>query len=180
VESVVLAKKYVTPVLLFHPFVIGGVEVAYWAGWRFNPSKDALVFNVAAANPMKDFDPPLTAEQRRAYAELIAAARKSEELDDFPSWHHLQSDAKPQLDAEGRPFLQVPFDGREVPVGICRGNALRISGSPELVQHLLLTHLDAELKAKKPRVSEQSVKTDWKLLESVREASRASLTNDEE
>jgi hypothetical protein len=178
IESLVLAKKYVTPVLLFHPFLVGGVEAAYWAGWRFNPGKDALVFNVAAANPMKDFDPPLTPAQRRSYAELIAAVRKSEELDDFPSWHHLQSDAKPQLDAEGRPFLQVPFDGREVPVGICRGNALRISGSPELVQHLLLTHLDAELKVKRPRVSEQSVKTDWKLLESAREASRAALTDD--
>jgi len=174
IESLVLAKKYVTPVLLFHPFLVGGVEAAYWAGWRFNPGKDALVFNVTATNPMTDFDPPLTAAQRRSYAELIAAVRKSEELD-FPSWHHLQSDAKPQLDAEGGPFLQVPLDGREIPVGICRGNALRISGSPELVQHLLLTHLDAELRAKKPRVSEQSVKTDWKLLESAREASRPAL-----
>jgi len=177
IESLVLAKKYVTPVLLFHPFLVGGVEVAYWAGWRFNPGKNALVFNASAGNPMKDFDPPLTATQRRSYAGLIATVRKSEELDDFPTWHHLQSDAKPQLDAEGRPFLQVLFDGREVPVGICRGNALRIAGSPELVQHLLLTHLDAELKVKNPRVSEQSVKSDWKLLESAREASRASLAN---
>src|SRR6266498_6104208 len=177
IESVVLAKKYVTPVLLFHPLLVGGVEVAYWAGWRFNPGKNALVFNASAGNPMKDFDPPLTATQRRSYAGLIATVRKSEELDDFPTWHHLQSDAKPQLDAEGRPFLQVLFDGREVPVGICRGTALRIAGSPELVQHLLLTHLDAELKVKNPRVSEQSVKSDWKLLESAREASRASLAN---
>src|SRR5213079_1341884 len=61
IESLVLVKKSVTPVLLFHPFVIGTVETAYWAGWRFNPGKNAQVFNATAENPMKDFDPPLTA-----------------------------------------------------------------------------------------------------------------------
>ncbi len=183
IESLVLAKKYVTPVLLFHPLLVGGVEAAYWAGWRFNPGKNALVFNASAANPMEDFDPPLTATERRAYSQQIAAIRKAEELD-YPSWRRLQSDAKPQLDAEGRPFLQIPLDGHEIPVGICRGNALRISGSPELVQHLVLTYLDAELKAKKAQVSEPSVKSDWELLQSVRDASRAaadkarSTTND--
>ena len=176
IESLVLAKKYVTPVLLFHPFLVGGVEVAYWAGWRFNPGKDALVFNASATNPMKDFDRPMTASQRHSYEELVAAVRKAGELD-YPSWRQLQSDAKPQLDAEGGPFLQVPLDGREIPIGICRSNALRISGSPELVQHLLLTYLDAELKAKKVRVSEQSVKRDWELLESAWEASRAAIAN---
>ena len=175
IESLVLAKKYVTPVLLFHPFVVGGVEAAYWAGWRFNPGKNALVFNVMAANPMKDFDPPLTAAQRRSYAELIAIARNSEELDDFPGWRSLQNDAQPQLDAEGRPFLQVQLDGREIPVGVCRGNALRVSGSRELVQHLLLAHLSEELKAKKPRISERAVRRDWELVESAREASQAAL-----
>jgi len=179
IESLVLAKKYVTPVLLFHPLLVGGVEAAYWAGWRFNPGKNALVFNPSAANPMKDFDPPLTAAQRRSYAELIASIRKSDELD-YPGWHRLQLEAKPQLDAEGRPFLQVSLDGREIPVGICPGNALRIPGSPELVQHLVLTHLDVELKAKKSRISEQSMKNDWKLLQSAREASRAALANDAE
>jgi hypothetical protein len=42
IESVVLAKKYVTPFLLFRPFVVGTVEAAYWTGWRFNPAKGAL------------------------------------------------------------------------------------------------------------------------------------------
>jgi hypothetical protein len=121
---------------------------------------------------MKDFDPPLTAAQRKSYEERIAAMKRSGEID-YPSWRQLQSEANPQLDAEGRPFLKVPLEGREVPVGICRGNALRISGSPELVQHLLLTHLDAELRAKKVRVSRELVKSDWNLLESAREASRA-------
>ena len=159
--------------------LVGGVEAAYWAGWRFNPGKEALVFNPSAANPMEDFDPPLTAAQHRSYAELIASMRRSDELD-YPTWPRLQQEAKPQLDAEGRPFLQVSLDGREIPVGVCPGNALRIPGSSELVQHLVLTHLDAELKAKKSRISEQSVKNDWKLLQSAREASRAALTTNDQ
>jgi hypothetical protein len=124
---------------------------------------------------MKDFDPPLSAAQRRSYTELVALMRRSNELDEFPSWRHLEAHSTPKIDAQGRPFVQVDFDGREVPVGICSGNALRVSRSPELVQDLVLSRLEAQLKTKKPRVSEQSVKSDWKLLESAREESEAEL-----
>lgn len=176
-ESVFFQKKYVTPVLMFHPFVVGAVEGAYLAGWRFNPGKNALVFNPSAANPIQDFDPPLTAAQRRSYAGLVALMRRSNDLDEFPSWRHLEALSTPQIDAQGRPFVQVNFDGREVPVGICSGNALRVSRSPELVQDLVLSRLEAQLKAKKPRISEQSVRSDWKLLESAREESEATLAS---
>lgn len=175
-ESVFFQKKYVTPVLLFHPFVVGAVEGAYLAGWRFNPGKDALVFNASASDPVKDFDPPLSASQRRSYAELVAAMRKSNDLDEFPSWRRLEAHSTPQVDPQGRPFVQVNFDGREVPVGICAGNALRLSRSPELVQDLVLSRLEAQLKSKKSRVSEQSVKNDWKLLQSARAESEAELS----
>jgi hypothetical protein len=174
-ESLFFQKKYVTPVLMFHPFVVAAVEGTYLAGWRFNPGKNALVFNAMATNPMKDFDPPLSAAQRRSYTELVALMRRSNELDEFPSWRHLEAHSTPKIDAQGRPFVQVDFDGREVPVGICSGNALRVSRSPELVQDLVLSRLEAQLKTKKPRVSEQSVKSDWKLLESAREESEAEL-----
>jgi hypothetical protein len=176
-ESIFFQKKYVTPVLMFHPFVVAAVEGTYLAGWRFNPGKNALVFNATAANPMKDFDPPLTALQRRSYTELVALMRKSNDLDEFPSWRHLEAQSTPQIDAQGRPFVQVDFDGREVPVGICSANALRVSKSPELVQDLVLSRLEEQLKTKKPRISEQSVKNDWKLLESAREQSEATLTS---
>jgi len=138
-ESVFFQKKYVTPVLLFHPFVVGAVETAYLAGWRFNPGKGAMVFNAGADNPMKNFDPPLTASQRRSYENLVKAMKKSNELDEFPNWRSLQARATPQIDAQGRPFVQVKLDGKDVPVGICRGNALHVSGSPELLQNLLLS-----------------------------------------
>jgi hypothetical protein len=174
-ESIFFQKKYVTPVLMFHPFVVAAVEGTYLAGWRFNPGKNALVFNATAANPMKDFDPPLTASQRRSYTELVVLMRKSNDLDEFPSWRHLEAHSTPQIDAQGRPFVQVDFDGREVPVGICSANALRVSRSPELVQDLVLSRLEEQLKTKKPRISEQSVKNDWKLLESARAVSEADL-----
>ncbi|HXU16956.1 MAG TPA: hypothetical protein VN708_17615 [Terriglobales bacterium] len=174
-ESVFFQKKYVTPVLLFHPFVVGAVETAYLAGWRFNPGKGAMVFNAGADNPMKNFDPPLTASQRRSYENLVKAMKKSNELDEFPNWRSLQARATPQIDAQGRPFVQVKLDGKDVPVGICRGNALHVSGSPELLQNLLLSRLDEQLRNKKPRISEPSIKSDWRMLESAREESRAAL-----
>jgi len=106
----------------------------------------------------------------------VAAVRKSEEFGDYPSWHRLSEAAKPVLDAQGHPAVRVSLDGREVPIGICRGNALRASSSPELLQDLVLTRMYAELKVKKPRISEQLVKSDWKLLQSAREESRADLS----
>ena len=63
-----------------------------------------------------------------------------------------------------------------MPVGLCAGNALHVSKSPELVQDLVLSRLEAQLKTKKPHISEQSVKNDWKLLQSAREESEAALT----
>jgi len=174
-ESVFFQKKYVTPVLLFHPFVVGAVEATYLAGWRFNPGKGAMVFNAAADSPMKNFDPPLTGAQRRSYENLVKAMKKSNELDEFSDWRRLQAQATPDMDAQGRPFVQIKLDGKDVPVGICRANALHVSRSPELLENLLLSRLDEQLRNKKLRVSEQSIKSDWKLLESAREESRAWL-----
>lgn len=176
-ESVVLAKKYVTPVLLFHPFVIGTVEAAYWAGWRFNPSKGALIFDASAPDPIRDLQLPLTQEQRRAYEDLVASAKRANaESGQTPEWKDVASSAEPRLDAEGRPFLEVLQDGETVPVGLCRSNTLRLSGSSDLVQQMALARLETELKSKKPaRASERGIKTDWKLLQDARDASEAEL-----
>lgn len=176
-ESVVLAKKYVTPVLLFHPFVIGTVEAAYWAGWRFNPAKGALIFDASAPDPIRDLQLPLTQEQRRAYEDLVASAKRANaESGQTPEWKDVASSAEPRLDAEGRPFLEVLQDGETVPVGLCRSNTLRLSGSSDLVQQMALARLETELKSKKPaRASERGIKTDWKLLQDARDASEAEL-----
>jgi hypothetical protein len=178
IESVVLAKKYVTPVLLFHPFVVGTVEAAYWAGWRFNPGKDALVFD-PVRGVSGGFELPLTAEERRSYQTSLAALKREEELSEaLPEWRRLQANAEPQLDAAGQPFLQMQNDGTPLRVGISRSNAFRLSAPPELVQGMMLARIEAELKEQKPaRVSQIQLESDWRLLQAAVEARQAALTN---
>jgi hypothetical protein len=176
-ESLVLAKKYVTPVLLFHPVVVGTVEAAYWAGWRFDPAKGAYFFDASSPDPLHSLQRPLTAEQRKVYAGLVQNARRWEdEAADLPKWKSIVNESQARIDPQGRPYYEVSIEGVSVPVGLCRGNALRFSGSPELLQELALTRLELELKEKKPvRISETEVKRDWQLLEAAREARQASL-----
>jgi hypothetical protein len=177
IESVVLAKKYVTPVLLFHPFLVGGVEAAYWAGWRFNPTKGALIFDPAAPKSGSDFQLPLTASQRKSYQKLVAATKKSlAESEVLPGWQKLEESGKPQLDARGQPLSEIPLEGWTLPVGLCRGNALHSSASPEVLEQLMLARLQVELKpGNPPRISEQQVKSDWQLFQAARGEKRAEL-----
>ncbi|MBV9340356.1 MAG: hypothetical protein JO159_05640 [Acidobacteria bacterium] len=179
IESLVFAKKYVTPVLLFHPFVVGAVEAAYWTGWRFDPARGALIFNPAESG--LGLERPLTAAERRAYASQLNRIRKaSAEASEVADWRKLQSRAALELDNRGQAFREVPLGGRTVPLGLCRGNALRLAAPPELVEDLLLTRLEVELKPAKPiRTSEEQVESDWKLLEAAREQSRAALSADD-
>ncbi|HEX3740001.1 MAG TPA: hypothetical protein VHV29_09775 [Terriglobales bacterium] len=172
-ESLVLAKKYVTPVLMFHPFVVAGVEAAYWTGWRFDPAKGALIFD-----PARGLETPLTAGQRAWYEKSVQAMkRENNESEPLPNWHDFASKTEPQLDATGQPFLQARTDNTTTQIGICRDNALRMSAPPELVEVLLFARLDEELKSKKPaHVSEQQIQSDLKLLRQLSKSSEASLT----
>ncbi len=49
-ESLVKSKKYVIPIVAFHPFIAGGLAVAYLENGRFHPDRDAKVFD-----PAKEF-----------------------------------------------------------------------------------------------------------------------------
>src|SRR5256885_2919926 len=139
IESVVLAKKYVTPVLLFHPFVIGTVETAYWAGWRFNPGKGALIFDPSSPNTDSGLELPLTRAERRSYQDRVLMATKaSTETQDRPNLKNAESGVEPQIDAAGQPFLQMRVDGQPVQLGLCRTNMLRLSAPPEFVEDLVL------------------------------------------
>jgi hypothetical protein len=83
---------------------------------------------------------------------------------------------RPQLDASGEALLEVRLAGKTVPVGLCRNNALRRAGSPDLLEELLITRLDFELKHAKPmRASAEQIRNDWNLLGEVRFQSRAAL-----
>ncbi|HEV2697509.1 MAG TPA: hypothetical protein VGU90_05915 [Terriglobales bacterium] len=177
IESLVLAKKYVTPVLLFHPAVVGAVEAAYWAGWRFNPAKGALIFDPSSPNTDSGLESPLTSAERRSYQDRVLMAKKaSAEAQDRPNLESAESDAEPQIDAAGKPFLQMRVDGQPVQLGLCRGNMLRLSAPPELIEDLVLERLQQELKPGNPaRTSALQVKTDWNLLEAARQARQDSL-----
>lgn len=170
IESVVLAKKYVTPVLMFHPFVIGSVEAAYWAGWRFDPAKGALIFD-----PVQGLEHPLTNSQRKWYEKsLTAMKRESIQSEPLPSWRQIEAHTQPQLDNSGAPVLQL--EAQDAQIGICRDNAMRMVAPPELVEDLLFARMEQELKAHSPsHVSEQQVESDWKLLQQATKATDASL-----
>ena len=176
IESLVLAKKYVTPVLLFHPFVVGGVEAAYWTGWRFNPAKDAMIFDANSPDFTRNFEVPLTDAQRRTYEGLVLRAKKAAaESQELPSWRAVEAHAQPELDASGAPFVKWEVEGHAVQLGLCRSNTLQLSAPPEFVEDLVLARLQQELKANPARTSEQQIQTDWELLKRARSISRASI-----
>ncbi|HJT70408.1 MAG TPA: hypothetical protein VJ731_09435 [Terriglobales bacterium] len=172
IESLVLAKKYVTPVLLFHPFVVGTVEAAYWAGWRFNPAKGALIFD-----PVYGLEKPLTPDERRWYEKsLVAMKKETVESEPLPNWKKFAARTQPQLDAAGLPILQVNSEDEGSQIGICRENAMRMIAQPQLIQDLMFARLEQELKPSKPaHISARQVQSDWKLLEQANKASEAAL-----
>jgi hypothetical protein len=175
VESVVLAKKYVTPVLLFHPFVVGTVEAAYWAGWRFNPTKGALIFDAANDDPVRRLDLPLTNAERHFYQESVSALKRDIRQEGVPGWREFQASARPEIDAEGQAFLRGNVNGEPARIGICRDNAFRISAPPEIVQDLMITRLEQELKPKPARTSKRQVEADWNMLQHALEERKAEL-----
>src|SRR5215470_5584653 len=177
IESVVLAKKYVTPVLLFHPLLVGGVEAAYWAGWRFNPEKGASVFDSTTADPWHQLDPPLTKAERRKYQESVSSLKRDIRQEGVPGWREFQAIAQSHLDAEGHPFLQADWNGRAVQVGLSRENIFRLASPPELVQDMMLTRLERELKPKPARISQQQIEADWNLLQQALDVQKAELSN---
>jgi hypothetical protein len=171
-ESLVLAKKYVTPVLIFHPFLVAGVEAAYWTGWRFDPAKGALIFD-----PVRGLETPLSAGQRAWYEKSLSAMKRENiEAELLPDWQKFQARTEPQFDATGQPFLQTRADDVTTQIGICRDNAFRLVAPPELVQGLLFARLEQELKPKKPsHVSQQQIESDLNLLQQATKATEASL-----
>ena len=173
IESLVLAKKYVTPVLLFHPVLVVGVETAYWTGWRFDPAKGASIFD-----PVRGLETPLTAAQRAWYQKSLSAMKHENiEGEPLPNWHDFVATTEPLLDATGQPFLQARGQDATTQVGICRNNALRISAPPQLVEGLLFARLNQELKSKKPaHASVAQIENDLELLQQVTKSSEASLT----
>jgi hypothetical protein len=163
-ESVLFAKKYMTAVLVLHPVVAGSMEVAYWTGWHFDPALHAAVFD-----PERGLESPLSNVERHRYQTLIQDIKRVSDIQALEApaaWPQLETRAQPDLDSSGHPMLQIEVSGRNVKMGICRANALRTSAPPELLEQLLLTRLDQELKpGTPPRASLREIEDDWKLLQ---------------
>jgi len=54
IESAFKAKKYMVPLLAWHPVIVGCFAAAYFTGGGFDPGRHALVFD-----PSRDLEPPM-------------------------------------------------------------------------------------------------------------------------
>jgi hypothetical protein len=165
-ESVFKAKKYEAPLLALHPFVAGGLGVAYVVSGRFNPTQNAMVFESG------DLEPPLSKQERLAYqkglAEVTKADAEADPRTEEASWHRLLSGAQLELDKDGRPVLRVRSGDNVAEVGITRGNVLNGNASPEIVQEFLVARLREQLrKGRAPKTSDAELRQDWKLLKAA-------------
>jgi hypothetical protein len=179
VESFVKSKKYFVPTLVGCPICAGSV-VAFYLGTgagRFKPPQNAAVLN-----PGGNLERPLDAEDFRAYQHQL----KNFLAETYPvtsgenvgkAWSRLQAKARKDFDDQGRPVLQVQFDGHIVRVGAAAENVLDGTAPPQLVRELLEARLQSELRTRSPHgVTESEVTRDWKLLQQTMSESTASLT----
>jgi len=162
VESAFKSKKYMAPLLVWHPAIVGCVAAAYFTGSTgFDPGKHALVFD-----PRRDLEPQMSSQERREYlnrlesmTRMVAESSTGVEV----KLSHLE--ARPGLDHAGQPLLQLKLGEIPTEVGLTRDNIVNASDSPELAQHLLLIRLREELRRNSPRVSGSDVADDMELLE---------------
>lgn len=155
VESVLKSKKYLLPVAVLHPVVTGFLAAAYVSDGRFNPAQNAMI-----SQSGRDLEPPLEAEQRKAYENGL---RLTESRREARQWAHLETDGEPRLDEDGRPTLRLRVDGEPVDVGISRDNIA--TAPPDVASELMAARLEMELRPGDPKASATQVMDDWKLLQ---------------
>ena len=191
IDSVLKAKKYEIPLLVFHPFVGGGIAVAYVVSGRFNPAQNAMMFSPDGA-----LEEPLTKQQRKEYArgleELLRSDpnRTTTKHDSGSTakgksapWRELQANASFATDADGHPALSFASSGSiavdpsstagvsyaPAPfIGLTRDNILSSTASPAIARDLLVIRLRQELsKGTSPHTTERQFREDLELLEKL-------------
>jgi hypothetical protein len=168
VESAFKAKKYMVPLLAWHPVIVGCFAAAYFTGGGFDPGRHALVFD-----PNRDLEPALNAQQRREYQGRVEPLRgKIHDGDggEEPKWPRLEASAEPLLDDAGRPVLRLRVGDNPVEVGLSPENILHASESSELAGQLLLGRLRGEVRGSTPKASLSDVGRDLRLLEELHSA----------
>ncbi len=171
-ESVFRAKKYVLPFAAFHPIIAGAVMSVYIFGDRFNPAKDAMVFNVNG-----DPESPLPGDERETYLRNLEVGKtidadRNMRSDEF-LWRQFQERARFQMDESGQVIVSGLFADEEIQMGISRNNLMGADVPPELQRGLLLTRFHQELsQGRAPKISASQMRADWRLLQAVNSGER--------
>jgi hypothetical protein len=181
VESFFKAKKYIVPSAIVSPIFAGCVAVVYVGSGtdRFDPAQNAMIYNAGS-----DPELPVGREDRRAYKkelEHLLAARSvgGSGAVSQKNWERFLSKANLDFDDEGSPALQMQLGLQHVSVGVSAENVLSSDAPRELVQQLLVSRLQAELRhSTPPGVSEATLARDWGLLRQALEGRDEQWTAD--
>ena len=167
VESAFKAKKYMAPLLVWHPAIVACFAAAYFTGSSgFDPGQHALVFDAR-----RDLEAPISAQERREYQtrlERLARGITEGTVLEEVKWPRLEAMAQPELDAAGSPVLRLNLGEGPVAVGLTRDNIVSASDAPEIAQHLLVVRLREELRKSAPKIAASDVYNDFALLEELR------------
>jgi len=166
-ESLFRAKKYMVALAVFHPFIAGGVVMVYLVGDRFDPARNALVFNANG-----DPNTSVTKDDRRTYLnDLKALAIVDKETDPERtgiSWRQFEEKAQIQLDESGHPAMQVPVGQEVVEMGVSRDGLVHDNAPVQLQRGLIVARLRQELaRSRAPRTSADGLHQDWQLLREI-------------
>jgi len=179
VESFFTSKKYIVPSAVASPIFAGCVAAVYVGteAKHFDPSKNALVYS-----PKRDLEEPIGAEDRRSYALELNHQVAAEELNASPTrvektLARLMNTAAPGFDADGLPVLRLQIGDESINLGVAQANILAAESSRRFAQQLLEARLQEELRhGNPPKVSENDVELDWKLLKKAGNTPNTQLT----
>ena len=169
VESAFKAKKYMVPLLMWHPAIVGCFAAVYFTGrGGFDPGRDALVFD-----PSMNLQSPMSAQERREYQSRVGLLQRDlagESDAEVEKWSRLEASAEPMLDAEGRPAWRVRAGETAAQIGLTRGNIVGGSESASIARELLMVRLRDELRRSAGRTDQKTVGNDLALLRQLNES----------
>jgi hypothetical protein len=169
-ESLFRAKKYAVVLAAFHPLIGGGVVAVDLLGDRFNPAKNSLVFSLTG-----DPSAPPTNAERHLYLESLQNLTASHEDGGTPlgaiNWRKFVERSEPELNADGRPVLQVLEGTNIIALGVARSDLESERAPLELQRELLVSRAKQTLvHSRAPRISSSELREDWLLLERISNA----------
>jgi hypothetical protein len=179
VESFFKSKKYMVPSAVVSPIFAGCVAGLYFTSGagRFEPTRNANVFVAGRGT-----ESPIDREDLKSYQSqlkhfLAEAYPETSERHIEKAWGRLQTKARPALDSQGRPILEIRVGDKFVRVGVSASNITNGSSPPELVRQLLEARLGSELRHPLPRsIAETELERDWNLLQKAAYNSDSRLT----